>query len=775
MPRLNPTHSDSTAAIKCPSDEMLESFHRDALNDATAATIRAHIARCARCQDALDILAIESDSLGASLRRSLEVEPNFADVSRRVDGIVERVRRDSAMGGEDSRCAARSDFVKGTKLTLETELELQEFHSRGGLGEVWTSTDEFGRTVALKVIRPDRVRDAEVRQRFLREARLTANLVHPGIVSVHAAGITAEGAPFYSMNLVEGETLEAAIRARRTGLTRLLRSFVEICHAVQYAHDEGVIHRDLKPSNVLLGKHGETVVIDWGLAKPINETLPTWTVAATHEPASAETQMTVHGSKMGTPEYMSPEQASDRTEVAIGPLSDVYSLGATLYAILTATAPFDGSDSREICEKVQRGQFLPPTQVNAKAPKALAAICMKAMSLAPEDRYGSVDLLREDIERWLDGQPVTAYDEPFSIKAGRWLKRHKTLASVFTAIVLVTTLALGIELSRARTANDQLQERIQQLAAAQQRIAGELYQKGDMPRSLEEFSAALTLRQQQYADDPTAARRFSLVEAWKGVALTQHKSAQTQLANDSYRITLEHLAPLLKDEPENVAYLTMKIGILGNRGMTDLVLHGSARAADTYAEALQVLDELIRVDGNSLQRKTELARLNGNLSDALQVSDDTQRELQHRRQAINFMHELIVDDGQDGLQEFLGIHAVRLTTTLLELEQEEDALRELRAITECCEQIESGEKHNWGQQFNAAVCLSLLSVDETDRYRSDALAYRAVTVLREMRKREFFRTQPQLVERLESESRLDPLRVRTDFIELLEAVRQDAP
>jgi tetratricopeptide (TPR) repeat protein len=338
----------------------------------------------------------------------------------------------------------------------------------------------------------------------------------------------------------------------------------------------------------------------------------------------------------------------------------------------------------------------------------------------------------------------------------------------------VATLALGIELSRARAANSdleqvnrELQERVHQLATAQQNLARELYDRRDLPRSLEEFSVALQLREQLYAAQPTDVRRFELVEAWGSVALAQHKSKNLRSATESYKVALEHLNQLLANAPENTDYLTMRCRILGNRGMTDLVLAGSERAAETYVEAIESVEKLIRVAGATLDRTKEVARLNGNLADAVAVTEDKERELTHRRRAISLLKELVVDHQQEGADQFIGVHAVRLTMTLLRLQREDEALRELQDITTYCEQIESGETHNSGQQFNAAKCLVFLSEHEPDRYKSDSLAFRAVVVLRGMRKSGFFQREPHLIQQLESEPWVDKLRERTDFRELL--------
>ena len=276
------------------------------------------------------------------------------------------------------------------------------FHDQGGLGRVMLARDEqIGRTVALKEIRPDRADDPENQVRFVVEAEVTGGLEHPGIVPVYALGRYPDQRPYYVMRFIRGSHLGKAINAFHqqvvTGLTddqwrlemyKLLRRFIDMCNAVEYAHSRGVLHRDLKPANVMLGKFGETLVVDWGLAKIVGRTgeaSPT-EEATLRISAGSGSYATMAGSKMGTPAYMSPEQAAGDLD-ALGPASDVYSLGATLYYLLTDKPPF--SPSRDILKRVQRGEFDPPRKLKPETPKPLEAICLKAMARLPADRYAS--------------------------------------------------------------------------------------------------------------------------------------------------------------------------------------------------------------------------------------------------------------------------------------------------------------------------------------------------------------------------------------------------
>ena len=201
---------------------------------------------------------------------------------------------------------------------------------------------------------------------------------------------------------------------------------MDVCQTVEYAHSRGVLHRDLKPANIMLGKFGETMVVDWGLAKTTREDSDA--AQASEEPVSpASTSQgaavqTATGAALGTPPFMSPEQAAGRRD-QLGPPSDIYSLGATLYAILTGRAPFAGEDIAAVLRSVRAGDFATPRAVHSRVPRPLEAVCLKAMALEPEDRYHSAEALAEDIEAWLADQQVSAYREPATARFGRWVPR----------------------------------------------------------------------------------------------------------------------------------------------------------------------------------------------------------------------------------------------------------------------------------------------------------------------------------------------------------------
>ena len=335
--------------------------------------------------------------------------------------------------------------------------------NKGGMGVVSVALDtELDRSIALKEIRDTAAHDAGYRARFLAEAEITGKLEHPGIIPIYGLGTYADGRPFYAMRLIRGDKTGSLMDAiarfykepdpagRVVEFRGLLRRFLDVCNALSYAHSKGVLHRDLKPDNILLGPYGETLVVDWGLAKAAGRADPVAPADGDHvrlNLSGSELSPTMAGGAMGTPGYAPPEQMTGDLP-NIGPRSDVYGLGAVLYCLMTGQAPFSrkGLDLGKLIQKIDAGDFPPPREIRAEADKPLEAICLKAMSKKPGDRYESVAVLAAELERYLADEPVTAFREPWTIRARRWARKHRTAVTSVAATLVVAVAALLIGL-----------------------------------------------------------------------------------------------------------------------------------------------------------------------------------------------------------------------------------------------------------------------------------------------------------------------------------------
>jgi len=440
-------------------------------------------------------------------------------------------------------------------------------HAQGGIGKVSVAFDaELHREVALKQIKPERADDADSRARFLREAEVTGRLEHPGVVPVYGLGVDESGRPYYAMRFVRGLSFEEAIkrfhhedadparspRTRSLELRQLLDGFVAVCQTIAYAHSQGVLHRDLKPANVLLGPFKEALVVDWGLAKVLTPTPEAWESPPTaakapsqddqerprsgaapdhdngsdlergaasrerNQPASADgatpigvssSTETAMGIAFGTPAFMSPEQAEGRLD-KIGPATDVYSLGAMLYTLLCGRPPFEyvWCNVTSLLDSVRLGEFPPPRKANARVPRPLEAVCLKAMARRPENRYASAADLATEIERWMADEPVLAFQEPVLARLARWGRRHKPI--VAGAAVMLLSMVAGLSLTVVLLNQEQRKTEAQRRFAEQQRglavaKSAEATEKAESLRRRDAISL-VNLASREYLDDNVA-------------------------------------------------------------------------------------------------------------------------------------------------------------------------------------------------------------------------------------------------------------------------------
>lgn len=436
------------------------------------------------------ISAEDRDQVQGLLER--KVRRREGDVRQALSDLASPQLRDVMHGVGDAeveQTLSHLDPVPGFVRVAETiemgqgeisHYTLSRVHDQGGLGRVWLAFDRnLRRSVALKEIRPDKKPTDQALRRFVREAQVTGQLEHPNIVPVYELARDGERSyPFYTMRFMHGQSLGDAIDAyhklRRSGspaalqFQRLLQVFTSVCHAMAYAHSRRVIHRDLKPANVMLGSFGEVVVLDWGLAKVLDtpEELPE-EEQPVEQPVLGEGVETLPGQILGTPAYMAPEQALGKLD-EIDALTDVYGLGAILYRILTGERPHGGKDAQSRMRHAALDPTPEPRDVDSRIPRALNAVCRKAMSRERLNRYLSAKELADDVQRFLADEPVSAVPEPWYTRAGRWARRHAQVtvaAAIFLVLTAIVATSALVVTNRARHAAN--------VAWAQQALAKE--------------------------------------------------------------------------------------------------------------------------------------------------------------------------------------------------------------------------------------------------------------------------------------------------------------
>jgi serine/threonine-protein kinase len=560
------------------------------------------------------------DEVERRLRGLQELEPLFGTPDKSAPASVPTPEEQSPK---------RSTAAHAAWTAPDLRYRPVRFHAKGGLGEVHVAQDqELHRDVALKRIQPDRSHDEDGRRRFLREAVITGRLEHPGIVPVHGLVHDSNGEPCYAMRLIQGETLQKAIwrfheadkpgcahGERSLGLRQLLGRFVAVCNTLAYAHSRGVVHRDLKPDNIMLGPYGETLVVDWGLAKALagDEGVGTASVNAQTPGSLGERKGTQFGEIIGTPAYMSPEQSTGKVD-QVGPASDIYSLGATLYVLLTGKAPFEGTDIFDILLRVTEGHFPPPGQVKANVPAALEAVCLKAMALRPEERYATALDLAGDIEHWLADEPAAAYRDPLPVRLGRWTRRHRTLVTGVAAAVgvgvLALTLATGLltaanqsERAARTLAEQRHQEAVANLQLARQAVDEYSLKVSQDPRLREGFR---TLRKELLQTVVPFYEKFvaqqsedAEVQAELGRACLRLGDITQEIGDPDaaiarYQQAQDIFAQLARDYPDKTTYQVnlAKSHVALGRLYDPLKKGNTAKAEEAYREALRLWQHL---------------------------------------------------------------------------------------------------------------------------------------------------------------------------------------
>lgn len=562
-------------------------------------------------------------------------------------------------------------------------------HAKGGLGEVLVAEDqELHREVALKRIQDQHADRADSRSRFVLEAEITGRLEHPGIVPVYGLGAYPDGRPYYAMRFIKGQSLKEAVdqfhrsdaakdpREFRWQVHQFVRRLIDVCDAMHYAHSRGVLHRDLKPGNVMLGRYGETLVVDWGLAK--TEGMPDVVERSGEVPLSPVSgrlsgSMTVMGSAMGTPQFMSPEQAEGKHD-RLTPASDVYGLGATLYYVVTGKVPYEPTNAGDVTELltlVKTGKMVPPRQRETNLDPALAAICTTSMAARVEERYQTAEELARELERWLAGEPVLAYPEPWTKRMGRWARRHWTLVMTSSAVVLasVVLLAVGLVLLsaanvRERRAKEQAEANLAlaEKYALQSRAAIDRYfvrvsedvllnQPGMQTLRRQLLSDALEYYQTFQAerpDDRKLDRETALASYFEGRILEEIDTLAN--AGEAYERAETQLRELMSDHPTDEQLSFDFANVLNALGRLKLKQNENEASREFFARALEIRERLAQAEIDDVARHRKWANTVMNLGLVQERSEPREAEALFA-QAQSIREPFLVDVDDDASKE----------------------------------------------------------------------------------------------------------------------------
>lgn len=526
-------------------------------------------------------IALPMDAAG----RSAYLQRECADSDELLDEVVDLLAHAESAG---SNFLASLPPIESMTAELPA-LEIPGFRildqiAAGGAGIVYRARQDFpSRDVALKVLRLDTLAPGQV-ARFRREAEILATLNHPGIAHVYGAGIVETGSfalPWIAMELVHGRTLDEHIAERRDRTNELLALFLDLCRAVDHAHERGIVHRDLKPSNVLVDASGRPCVLDFGIGKILGDD---------------DTGQTQAGAIVGTPTYMSPEQARGE-RAPIGPASDVYALGAMLYEALAARPPLDveGLDILEAARVVCQDDPKPLARIRPDLPSDLEAIVSKALEKDPLRRYARAGDLAADIDNLLAHRPVRARQPTMVEHVRKFVRRNRAVTIATSVVVVSLTTALTValvalhNLERQRAVNT---ETIEFFVGGFNDMAAQLG-FGEEQRAILEESIVRAERQLETDPSSHALREVQAQSLYELAALDQARRDPAAMRSRLDK-ALAIRERLVREQPDDLDSWTRISSIYARLGEASRELGDIPQRDEWFARALALDDRLVR-------------------------------------------------------------------------------------------------------------------------------------------------------------------------------------
>jgi tetratricopeptide (TPR) repeat protein len=556
--------------------------------------------------------------------------------------------------------------------------------AKGGMGRIRVAYDRrAGRPVALKELLTD---NATARLRFEREAKITARLQHPAIVPIYEVGRWEDGEPFYAMKHVDGRSLDRVIADATTLRERLalVPNVLAVADALAYAHSCGIIHRDLKPANILVGPFGETVVIDWGLAKELSATeLP-----SDLAPRDSDGGLTVAGSTLGTPVYMPPEQARGEP---VDTRADVYAIGATLYHALSGAVPYrDAKSGMDVLARIDTGPPQPLRDLVPDLPADLVAVVEQAMARAASDRYPSAKELADDLRRFQTGQLVGVHRYSLRQLLRRSLERHRTAVTV--AVIAAAVLAIGGGLALEGIVRAERHAQVQRVDAQRSRQDAEdlmsfmlvdLRDKLQAVGRLELLDVAAKKAVAYYdrrLDDLNNAELAKRALARANLADVLLAQGHTDAALHEYQASLAMRETLAIADPANAERRSAVALGHGQLGDVWLAQGHAGEALREYQAYFAIENALVADDGSNPSRQGDLADAHRKLGEVLDRQGDTAGALAEYRALLAIAERLATNNPNEPARERLWmVGQINVAEVLLARGDSASALEQYRS------------------------------------------------------------------------------------------------